>query len=136
MTIGCYPNKEYKFQINSFITKHYSNLEQVKNISMIMHSYAAFVFESENIMVKQPLEKMREIIIGETEVKVINPKSTYEKQSDYEKLHEEFIKCPQNEIDYFGISLHEETLIIKITEEFKLIHKNTDGLEFNCTKVV
>lgn len=136
MTIGCYPNKKNKFQINNFITKHFSKNSQIKNISMLLHSYASSLFDSKYIIVKEPLTVMRNILLNVFPNAIIieSDHHNYDHKK-YEKKHENIIGCKYEDISYHGIGNYGESIIVEISDEFKNLYKSNLNITFTYTKV-
>lgn len=135
MTIGCYPNRTYKFQLNNFITKYTSNKNCPKNIAMMLHSYSASLFDNKYIIIKEPLEHMKNILLSHIPNAIIINTDKINVIKEYELSHEELINCPYNEISYHGIGNYGESVIIEITDELKNLHLTRPELTFDCTKV-
>lgn len=139
MTIGCYPNHENRFQLNNFITKHTSNVDNIKkNISMALHSYAASLFDSKYIIVKEPLECMKSILLKTcSQNTIIIPQCNYSNfnHKKFECLHEQILNCPYDQISYHGIGNYGESLIISVTDEIKELYKSYRDLEFGFCKI-
>lgn len=139
MTIGCFLHRKYSFQLNNFITKHKIHLDKnnnlnTKNISMYLHSYASSLFNSKYILVKEPLEVMRNKLLSYFPDVIIL--DTYNlAQSDYENAHEMILGCNYDEVEYFGIGNGGESLIIKTDENFKNLYKERPDLQFNFVKI-
>jgi hypothetical protein len=137
MTIGCFTDNKNKFQLNNFITRHLSKNIQVKNISMMLHSYAANLFNNKYIIVKEPLEVMRDKLLSTFPDAIIintdlHKNITY---TTYKKMHEDVVGCKYEDIEYYGIGNYGESVIIEITEEFKELHKSNPDVIFTHTKV-
>lgn len=135
MTIGCYPNKMHKFQLNNFITKYTSNTNCPKNVAMCLHSYSASLFGSKYIVIKEPLEHMKNILLQHIpNVAIINT-DNYNNIKEYELQHEKIIGCPYATISYHGIGNYGESIIIEITDELKHLYLTRPDLTFSYTKI-
>lgn len=135
MTVGCYPNKKYNFQLNNFIAKHI-NKNCPKNISMCLHSYTSSIFGKQFIVVKEPLAVMKQKLLEccSTAI-IIESDHNYKTVKQYELAHEKILSCDYKEVSYHGIGNGGESLIIEITEDFRNLYKNMPDLKFGYTKI-
>ena len=122
MSMCCFPNNKYKYQFNMLITKYFSK-DCPKDISIIMHSYAASLFNNNYILVK-PLKIMGEILIRNfPDLWII-------------KRFGDLIGCSDDIINnHVGIEKNAPIYCIKITEELKEKYRTRDDLKFRYFRV-
>ncbi len=136
MTMGCYVNKDKKYQCNNFIGKHFSNKKQEKNISILMHSYAAFLFNSENIIIKDSLEIMENILctnnISTNNIFVLDEEEHNEEE--FKHIHEEILNDSYENICKYVVLPNSRTLFIKVDDCLKELWKKSN-LKFEYVKL-
>lgn len=138
MTIGCYVNKEKQYQANMYISRHFSKGRAYKNISLLIHSYAASLFGSKHIVIREPFPKMRSILESSgLNITMIEPPSdgSEESRNEYRKRHEEILNDSADTIFDVIDGEHDTTFIVEITDEFKELYLQSKYLTFSCTKM-